>query len=552
MTNRIFRAIMLVAAAVLLLSLLIIMGSMYDHFGGVQEGQLKDELELASAAVEQSGESYLEKLSSQDYRLTWVGPDGAVLYDTRSDAAAMENHADREEIREALETGVGDSERYSSTLLEKTSYHALRLSDGSVLRISVSRVTVGVLIMGMLQPILIVLAVAIVLSAVLAKGIARRVVDPLNRLDLDDPLSNDTYEELSPLLTRLSHQQREIGEQLRRLQRQRDEFAQVTGSMREGLVLTDGRGDVLSINPTAQRLFNAAGDAVGRSFLTVDRSPELSQAIDAALRDGHSELRAERNGRKYQFDISRIESDGSTVGTVLLAFDVTEQEQAEQNRQEFTANVSHELKTPLQSIMGSAELIENGMVKAEDMPRFVGHIRQEASRLVALIEDIIRLSQLDEGETLPTEEVELYELSQEVAETLEEAARSRDVSLSVSGSETAVRGVRRLLYEVVYNLCDNAVKYNVPGGTVDVSVRREGNDALLCVRDSGIGIPPEHQDRVFERFYRVDKSHSKASGGTGLGLSIVKHAVARLGGRIALESEPGRGTEISVTLPMSR
>ena len=549
MTKKIFQSILLVAGCVLLASLLIIMGFLYDYFGGVEENQLRDELSLAAAAVEDGGTDYLSQLTADRCRLTWIAADGSVLYDTRTDAESLENHASRAEVSQALATGIGESTRYSSTLMEKTMYYAQRLDDGTVLRISISRATVGMIAVGMIQPLLIVLIVALILSGLLARRLSRRIVDPLNSLDLEHPLDNDAYEELSPLLKRIHRQHVEIQTQLRELREKTDEFTQITGSMREGLVLLDEHGSILSINAAAQALFGADAQCVGRDFLTIERSHEISAAIQAAAADGHSEVRAERAGRVYQFDISRITSDGKFLGTVILAFDITEQEFAERNRREFTANVSHELKTPLQGIIGSAELIENGMVKPEDLPRFVGHIHAEAARLVTLIDDIIRLSQLDEGDAMPTEPVDLLAVSQEAAENLHDAAAARNVTVSVTGQPAVLPGVRRLIYEIVYNLCDNAIKYNRDGGRVDVTVAADAGGSSITVADTGIGIAPEHQARVFERFYRVDKSHSKASGGTGLGLSIVKHAVQYHHGRIELESTPGTGTTIRVVFP---
>lgn len=549
MTKKIFQSILLVAGCVLLASLLIIMGFLYDYFGGVEENQLRDELSLAAAAVEDGGTDYLSRLTADRCRLTWIAADGSVLYDTRTDAESLENHASRAEVSQALTTGTGESTRYSSTLMEKTMYYAQRLDDGTVLRISISRATVGMIAVGMIQPLLIVLIVALILSGLLARRLSRRIVDPLNSLDLEHPLDNDAYEELSPLLKRIHRQHVEIQTQLRELREKTDEFTQITGSMREGLVLLDEHGSILSINAAAQTLFGADAQCVGRDFLTIERSHEISAAIQAAVTDGHSEVRAERAGRVYQFDISRITSDGKLLGTVILAFDITEQEFAERNRREFTANVSHELKTPLQGIIGSAELIENGMVRPDDLPRFVGHIHAEAARLVTLIDDIIRLSQLDEGDAMPTEPVDLLAVSQEAAENLQDAAAARDVTVSVTGQPAVIPGVRRLIYEIVYNLCDNAIKYNRDGGRVDVTVAADAGGSSITVADTGIGIAPEHQSRVFERFYRVDKSHSKASGGTGLGLSIVKHAVQYHHGRIELESTPGTGTTIRVVFP---
>ena len=549
MTKKIFQSILLVAGCVLLASLLIIVGFLYDYFGGVEKNQLRDELSLAAAAVEDGGTDYLSQLTADRYRLTWIAADGSVLYDTKTNAESLENHASRAEVSQALATGTGESTRYSSTLMEKTMYYAQRLDDGTVLRISISRATVGMIAVGMIQPLLIVLIVALILSGMLARRLSRRIVDPLNSLDLEHPLDNDAYEELSPLLKRIHRQHVEIQTQLRELREKTDEFTQITGSMREGLVLLDEHGSILSINAAAQALFGADAQCVGRDFLTIERSHEISAAIQAAAADGHSEVRAERAGRVYQFDISRITSDGKFLGTVILAFDITEQEFAERNRREFTANVSHELKTPLQGIIGSAELIENGMVKPEDLPRFVGHIHAEAARLVTLIDDIIRLSQLDEGDAMPTEPVDLLAVSQEAAENLHDAAAARNVTVSVTGQPAVLPGVRRLIYEIVYNLCDNAIKYNRDGGRVDITVAHDADGSSITVADTGIGIAPEHQGRVFERFYRVDKSHSKASGGTGLGLSIVKHAVQYHHGRIELESTPGTGTTIRVVFP---
>ena len=536
MTKKIFHSILLVAGAVLLASLFVITGALYEYFGIIQKKQLKDELGLAAVSVEQQGDDFLKRLSPDRYRITWINTQGNVIYDTRTDAESLENHADRTEIKQALKDGYGESIRYSSTLLEKTIYCAQRLTDGSVLRISVSRATIGVLMLGILQPILIVLIAALVLSGMLAKRLSKHIVEPLNSLDLEHPLDNDSYEELSPLLNRINRQHNQITAQMRELKKRTDQFAQITASMNEGLVLLDNRGCILSINPAAIEIFGAEPSCVGQDFLSVDRSHDMSVAIQAALKGGHSEIHASRKGLIYQFDISRIAADGETAGVVILAFDITEKETAEQNRREFTANVSHELKTPLQGIIGSAELIENGMVKPEDMSRFVGHIRLEAQRLVTLIGDIIRLSQLDEGGDMPRENVDLLSVASAVADDLLPSADGQGISIAVEGSPANVYGVKRLLYEIVYNLCDNAIKYNRQGGSVKISTVSEGGFSSVTVSDTGIGIAPEYQNRIFERFFRVDKSHSKSSGGTGLGLSIVKHAVQYHHGKIELTS----------------
>ena len=547
MKKRILWSILAVSTAVLLASFVAISVSLFNYFGNVREKQLIDELSLAAAATERMGVEYLEQVSDGEYRLTLVASDGTVLYDSEADAATMENHLDREEIREALQTGKGNGSRKSSTLTEMNYYEAVLLSDGTVLRIAVSGASMAVLMMGMLRWILVILVVSVIFAVLMAKRMAKKVTDPLNRLDLEHPLENDAYEELAPLLRRIHDHHKEIEDRLHDLHQSREEFAQVTSSMREGLVLLNRNHRVLSINPAAQTVFETDDSCVGEDFLKVDRRHDVNLAIESAMENGHAEVRTEKNGREYQFDVSRISSDGAALGVVLLAFDVTEQANAERNRREFTANVSHELKTPLQSIIGSADLMENGLVQPEDMPRFVGHIRTEAARLLALVNDIIRLSQLDEGVQMQTEEVSLLALSQEAVSSLAQEAEQKHVSISASGDDGRVTGVRRLLYEIVYNLCENAIKYNVENGSVEVHVAQTPETVVLTVRDTGIGIAPEHQSRVFERFYRVDKSHSKKSGGTGLGLSIVKHAAMYHNAEVDMKSAVGKGTTVTVT-----
>lgn len=557
MAKKIFRSILLAAAVVLLANLVIIMGCLYNYFMSLQEQQLRDELRLAAYGVEENGLEYLERLTDRDYRytwkpdyrLTWVASDGTVLFDTADSAENMENHGDRIEIREAFAGGESSSIRYSSTLTERTLYYARALNDGTVLRISVSQVTVFALTLMTLQPIMVVGVLAVILSAVLARRMAKRIVRPLNRLDLEHPLENDAYEELAPLLRRIHQQGQQISAQIQNLQKKTDEFAQITDHMREGLVLLDRNEMILSINPAAQQIFGAETSCSGQGFLTVDRNHDLNLAIQKALESGHSEIRIERKGREYQTDISRIESGDAVVGTVLLAFDVTEAALAECNRREFTANVSHELKTPLQSILGSAELLKNGLVRQEDIPDFSSLIYTEVARLVALVEDIIHLSQLDEGVTLARESVDLYDTAESVADVLQDVAAGKNVSIAVTGEHVQINGVQGFVYEMIYNLCDNAIKYNVEGGAVEVAVSGGEQGAELSVRDTGIGIPIQYQSRVFERFFRVDKSRSKASGGTGLGLSIVKHIAQYHGAAIQLQSVVGSGTTVSVAFP---
>ena len=542
MTSKIFRSTVFVAVVVLLCSLGIVMGVLYNHFTGVQVEQLKDELSLAVTGTEQYGNAFLENVEADRFRVTWIDTDGTVLFDTRVDESAMENHADREEIQEAFATGSGSAVRNSSTLTEQTYYEARRLSDGTVLRISANQASAWALMMDLLWPIMLIAVLAIGLSALLARRMARKIVEPLNTLNLEQPLSNNTYEELSPLLRRINQQHLQIDAQMRKLQRKTDEFIQITSHMQEGLVVLDKETHIRSINSAAMKIFHAEESCVGNSFFQVNRSNALRQALNDALDRGHGSTVQELDGRAYRFDMSGIQSEGKLLGAVILAVDVTESQNAEQMRREFSANVSHELKTPLQGIIGSAELLENGMVKAEDTPRFVGHIRKEASRLVSLIEDIIRLSQLDEGVELPTEQVDMLALAEDVKDILTPSAAEKNVKIDVNGNGFTIKGVRRMLQEILYNLCDNAIKYNVPGGSVHIQVENR----KLTVTDTGIGIPAEHKDRIFERFYRVDKSHSKASGGTGLGLSIVKHAAAYHKAEIVLESTPGKGTAITI------
>ena len=542
MTSKIFRSTVFVAVVVLLCSLGIVIGVLYNHFTGVQVQQLKDELSLAVTGTEQYGNVFLENVEADRFRVTWIDADGTVLFDTQVDQTTMENHADREEIQEAFETGSGSAVRNSSTLTEQTYYEARRLTDGTVLRISTNQASAWALMMDLLWPIILIAVLATGLSLILARRMAKNIVEPMNNLDLEHPLSNDTYEELSPLLRRINQQHLQIDAQMRKLQRKTDEFIQITSHMQEGLVVLDKETHIRSINSAAMKVFGAEESCVGSSFFQVNRSNTLRQALNDALDRGHGSVIQELEGRVYRFDMSSIQSDGNLLGAVILAVDVTESQNAEQMRREFSANVSHELKTPLQGIIGSAELLESGMVKPEDTSRFVGHIRKEASRLVNLIEDIIRLSQLDEGVELPTEPVDMLQLAEDVKEILAPSAAEKNVKIDVTGNGFTFKGVHRMLQEIIYNLCDNAIKYNVPGGSV--TIHAENN--RLVVSDTGIGIPAEHKDRIFERFYRVDKSHSKASGGTGLGLSIVKHAVAYHNAEISLESTPGKGTTITI------
>ena len=548
MTKRIFRSVFLASLLVFLACLVLVVGTMYSYFSARQAEQLIVEARLAAHAVDSEGLGYFDGLDDGEIRLTWIAPDGSVIYDTDADADLMENHAEREEFREALQTGYGDGERTSSTLSEKTVYYAIRLSDGSVLRTAETHYTLPTLLLGILAPLLLILVFALLLAAWLASRLSKRIVDPLNAIDLDHPLETEAYDELSPLLTRLSHQQKQIGEQLDELTRRREEFAAITDSMSEGLILLDSAGTVMSVNPSAREIFGVDKSSEGRDVLTIDRSPELRSLLEKCASGERAESYAERGEREYLLTASPVFTEGARRGTVLLAVDVTEKLRSERLRREFTANVSHELKTPLHSIMGAAELLEDGLVKPEDQSRFLQRIRGEAARLVQLVQDVIDLSRLDEGEEFPREDTDMLALAGEVASALSDEAERRGVTLAVTGSGGTVNGVYRLLWEIVWNLAENAVKYTPGGGRagIDVSTLENGR-VRLTVSDNGSGIPKNQQERVFERFYRVDKSHSRETGGTGLGLSIVKHAAQYHNADVRLESEPGRGTTVSVT-----
>lgn len=551
MTKKIFRSICLVALAVLIASVVLIMGVLYGYFTDMQHDQLRMQTELAAQGVNHEGTAYFDQLSARDYRITLIEPDGRVIYDSEADSGEMENHLEREEVQEALDSGYGESERYSSTLMEKSLYSAMVLDDGSILRMSVSQSGILTLLLGMLQPIIVVLIAAIALSLLLASRLSKRIVKPLNELDLDDPLSNEGYDELSPLLLRVYSQQKQLKKQSAELGQRQDEFAAVTASMSEGLVLLNDKGNILSINPAASRFLDTDQHSVGENILTVNRSLDLQELLSKALNGDQAEKIMELQEGHYQVIASPVISDNTVSGIALLIFDVTDKENSEQMRREFTANVSHELRTPLHSISGYAELLKNGMVKTADIRPIASKIYDEAQRMVRLVEDIINLSHLDEGAgDMAREKTDLFEAAKAAALSLEPEAESADVSISVTGEPAVIEGIPQLIGGIVYNLCDNAIKYNHKGGSVSVIVRKNDDSAVLTVRDTGIGIPAEDQNRVFERFYRVDKSHSKEVGGTGLGLSIVKHSARIHGARISLESSVGKGTTVTVKFPV--
>ena len=550
MTKKIFISILLVSAVVLLACFAITVGVLYSYYTGISESQLKAQTSVISHAVENEGIGYFNDFKENGCRVTWINSDGTVIYDSEAQASSLESHADREEFIEALETGFGKSSRYSSTLTERMLYCAQKLADGTVIRAAYPQSTVFMLFLGMLPPLCIVFIISIALSGLLAYRLSRQIVQPLNAIDLDKPLENETYDELSPLLKRIELQHRQIDRQLNELSRKREEWNAVTESMNEGIVLLSADNTVLSINKSASLLLDTSADCIGQDMLEICRRIDIQSLICQAAEGKNAEITAELRGREYQINASPIISDGSVKGTALLFFDVTDKLQAEQMRREFTANVSHELKTPLQVISGTSELMINGLVKNEDIPEFAERIHGESLRMITLVDDIIELSRLDEGAAeVPKEKVCLMTAAEAVAERLAVSAQHKDVSVSVAGDKAVINGIPALITELIFNLCDNAIKYTLPGGRADIVIKDENNEAVLTVSDTGVGIPEDAQSRVFERFFRVDKSRSKEIGGTGLGLSIVKHIAEIHNARIDLKSKPGKGTSITVVFP---
>ena len=549
MAKKIFRSTMAVGLWVLLLSAALFLGMLYQYFTDRFTQELESETWLVARGVESMGLDYLDGLRT-DNRITWVAQDGTVLYDNEADAASMENHADREEIREALFGSQGTARRESATLSQLTIYVAHRLDDGSVIRLAGSQSTVVHLLMAMAPPIVLILVVTLIVAAALSSRLTRRLVRPILELDLERPEDSQVYDELAPLLTRIRRQNDTIQAQMDQLRRQKQEFTALTENMSEGFLLLDARGRVLSYNTGVLRLLGAAAPAEEASVLTLDRSDVFQQLVEQVLDGRRSQVRMERAGRILQLLGDPVLRDGETAGAVLVLLDVTEREQAEQMRREFTANVSHELKTPLTSISGMAEIMKDGLVKQEDVRGFAADIYQESQRLIRLVEDILHLSRLDEGGGgLERQEIDLLDLARTVEDRLQPAARQHQVELALTGDHGTIQGLPSVVEEMVYNLCDNAIKYNRPGGKASVRVE-DGTDAVtVTVSDTGIGIPPEDRERVFERFYRVDKSHSKAIGGTGLGLSIVKHGAALHNARVELDSAPGKGTTVRLRFP---
>lgn len=547
MNKKIFLSSCLVAFTVLIISLAMSTGVLFNQFEKQVEQELKEESELIASVVEDAG---VENIADYDFgsrRVTVIGKDGGVIFDSQADASKMENHADREEFKEAVLYGTGMSSRYSDTLTQKNIYYALKLSDGSVLRLSSPHSTIFAIISDLIGPICLIVLLALILSAILAIKLSESILKPINDLDLDNPENNKTYDELAPLLTKINRQKLVIENQLHEAKQKQKEFKLITDNMREGLLVIDSNSDILTYNAAAEKLLDIT-DETSLAALKIYRSTQVIDAVDEALKGNNSECQITQHSRQYSLIANPVFRDGEIIGAVIVLLDITEKAQREQLRREFTANVSHELKTPLTSIYGFAELMKDGDMKKEDMEDFAKSIYDETKHLITLVGDIIKLSALDEKSRFyEKEKVDLYALACETAERLKVDAAKKHVTVNVEGEKAEYVGVRQILTDIIYNLCENAIKYNRENGSVHISVKENENNIVLKVKDTGIGIPQEHQERVFERFYRVDKSHSKEIGGTGLGLSIVKHGVMYHGGEISMESEPGKGTEITVT-----
>ena len=550
MTKKIFKSIMFVCALVLAVGLAAVMGILYSNFDGQMRKELSKEATYLAYGVEQQSLDYLKNIKDKSARITYIDQDGTVLFDNEADVSEMKNHSDRTEFQKAEKYGAGESSRYSDTLSEKTIYYALRLKDGTVLRVSGTQDSVLALVENLIFPLCGLLCLMLILSGIMASAISKRIVKPINELDLESPEENQIYEELSPLLSKIHRQNREIQNQLELAKQQQEEFSLITENMQEGLIVIDKYTMILSANSSAWNLFHMDRVCQGESVYCLDREEEFRHTIEQVLSGEHTELVLKLNGSDIQLIANPVIRDKKTEGAVVLLVNVTEKLERESLRREFSANVSHELKTPLTSISGFAEIMQGGLVKNEDIPKFAGRIYKESQRLLQLVEDVIQISQLDEEKTSYVwEPVDVYQVCKNAFESLKEKAKRLNVHLYICGERMKMEAVRTLLEEAVYNICDNAIKYNRNDGSVSVFLTQTAQEIQIVVKDTGVGIPKEDQDRVFERFYRVDKSHSKEIGGTGLGLSIVKHAVGALKGSVILRSEEGNGTEICMKFP---
>lgn len=555
MKKRIFRSMCLLSAMVVLLTATLIAILLYNDSYNSMKTEVHLGSEYLQAGLEISGEDYFSRLDQNVLkenrsRITLIAPSGEVLYESSTDEA-MENHRDRPEVQAALANGTGEDSRMSKTFSAQTYYYAVKLEDGNVLRVSSTMNSVYLVWVSVIPTMLAIVGIVFGISLLLAHFQTKRIVKPINELNLELPTENKVYDELSPLLTRIEKQNRLIQKQMEDIRGKQADFEAITGNMSEGMVLVDTEGKMLSYNQSAVRILNVADiNGESQSFLVFNRTEAFQQAVATALAGEREDRILEIDGRQYQLLANPVTDNGNVTGAVILLLDVTEQQQRDQLRREFSANVSHELKTPLNVVSGYAELMKNGMVQPEDVPAFAGNIYQEAQRLITLVEDIIKVSRLDEntGE-FPKEQTDLHELAELAADCLQSTAEKRHIAITVEGGEATVFGVRQILSEMVFNLCDNAVKYNREGGSVEITTGKRAGHPFLSVKDTGIGIPEAQQNRVFERFYRVDKSHSRNIGGTGLGLSIVKHGAAYHDAEVILNSAEGKGTTITILFP---
>ena len=554
MSKRIFRGIFLVSLVTILITLIFIITALTRYFDRQLEIELKSQAKYISSAVNDEGMAYFDSLSetgTADSRVTWIAGDGTVLYDSIGDEASMENHIKREEVQEAMQSGTGESIRYSRTLSEKTVYYATLLSDGSVLRVSSEQRGVLVILLGLLSPIIAIVLIAAAIAAFLSRTISKNIVKPINEIDLDKPYTADKYEELSPLLRKINNQNELIKEQMEELTRKQREFSLITENMNEGLLIIDSNAEVLSYNSAVKRMFDIKDESGVKNALMINRSSEFIDVIQKALDGRHSEHEMEYNGGYLLLIASPVMHDLKTDGAIIIMLDITEKQMRDELRRSFTSNVSHELKTPLTTIYGVADMLRSGLVKQEDIPRFANDIYAESGRMITLINDIIKLSKLDEESGLQEEKirVDMYAVAKMTIKRLESTAAKKNVKLTTKGNlgTSYVWGVESMLEDVVYNLCDNSIKYNKENGSVEIEVSNSDGMVHVSVSDTGIGVPKNDMERIFERFYRVDKSHSRNIGGTGLGLSIVKHVVNYHEGSIDIESEEGKGTKITVS-----
>ena len=550
MFKKIFRSSLLTAMIVLLASIFLIMGILHGIFESQLEDQLQKETAFVATAIENEGISYFDNLSKDGDRVTLIDKDGTVLADSQVDVSKLENHGDREEVKQAETEGRGQSVRYSSTMTEKTVYYAQKLDNGQILRISADQFTIVTILLGISQPIAIVVIVAIVLSLILSTNVAKHIVEPINDLDLDDPMGNTVYDELSPLLRKIAHQNSTIEEQLKEARQKQEEFRIITDNMSEGFIVIDNQMKILTYNAAALKLFGAE-QKTPENILALSRSKPFRDAIYKSLDGEHSQAEMTTDERVYSIISNPVyDTEQAVIGAVIVVIDITEISRREQLRREFTSNVSHELKTPLTSISGFAEIMKSGGTDEATVVDFSRSIYDEAQRLISLVSDIIKLSELDDGTIeYEPETVDLYTLSLEIASRLSPQAQEKKIHFTVDGEKAEITGVRKILDEIIFNLCDNAVKYNRSGGDVKVSVKNSADTVTVTVSDTGIGIPTAQQDRVFERFYRVDKARSKSIGGTGLGLSIVKHGVMYHNAQISLESKENEGTTVVINFP---